>query len=233
MSGLAKTSDANEVIAALKAMANPDNVAGMARFGIVTETALGVSNADLRGMAKKLGRNHERALALWESGIREARLLAAFTEEPKKMNVDQARAWTAECNSWELVDSVNEPIMRAGHGPVLIPEFAADDREFVRRMAFSMICWGAVHQKSLPDEEVIGWLAFVQAHSQDPRNFVRKAVNWALRQIGKRNRACHAAARTLAEELAESADKTARWIGKDALRELESEAVYTRLTKRG
>ncbi|WP_137158096.1 DNA alkylation repair protein [Rhizobium sp. FKL33] len=232
MSGLAKTSDANEVIAALKAMANPDTAAGMARFGIVTETALGVSNTDLRTLGRKIGRNHERALALWESNIREARLLAAFTEEPVRMNVDQARAWTADCNSWELVDAVNEPIMLAGHGPLLIPEFAADDREFTRRMAFSMICWGAVHQKTLPDEDVIGWLAFVQAHARDPRNFVRKAVNWALRQIGKRNRGCHAAARTLAEELAESADKTVRWIGKDALRELESEAVYKRLARR-
>jgi 3-methyladenine DNA glycosylase AlkD len=233
MSGLAKTSSANEVIAALKAMANADNVAGMARFGIVTDTALGVSNAVLRPLGRQIGRDHDRALALWESGIREARLLAAFTEEPKQMDIDQARAWTTDCNSWELVDSVNEPIMRAGHGPVLIPEFAADDREFVRRMAFSMICWGAVHQKTLPDEEVIAWLASVEAQARDPRNFVRKAVNWALRQIGKRNRACHAAALSLAERLAESADKTARWIGKDALRELESEAVYTRLAKRG
>lgn len=232
MSGLAKTSDANEVIATLRAMANSDNVAGMARFGIVTETALGVSNTDLRALGRKIGRDHERALALWGSGIREARLLAAFTEQPQRMTVDQARRWAADCNSWELVDAVNEPIMRAGHGSVLIAEFAADDREFVRRMAFSMICWGAVHQKALADEDVIAWLAFVEAQSRDPRNFVRKAVNWALRQIGKRNRACHAAARTLAEELAESADKTARWIGKDALRELESEAVYKRLARR-
>jgi 3-methyladenine DNA glycosylase AlkD len=233
MSGLAKTSDANEVIAALRAMANPETVAGMARFGIVTETALGVSNPDLHAISRQIGRNHARALALWQSGIREARLLAAFTEEPKRMSIDQARAWAADCNSWELVDSVNEPIMRAGHGPLLIAEFAADDREFVRRMAFSMICWGAVHQKTAPDDAVIAWLVFIEAQARDPRNFVRKAVNWALRQIGKRNRACHAAARALAEQLAESADKTARWIGKDALRELESEAVYTRLAKRG
>ncbi|MDH6268051.1 3-methyladenine DNA glycosylase AlkD [Rhizobium sp. SG_E_25_P2] len=232
MSGLAKTSDANEVIAALRAMANPDAVASMARFGIVTETAIGVSNPDLRALSRKIGRNHDRALALWASGIREARLLAALTEEPRLMSIDQASAWAADCNSWELVDCVNEPIMRAGHGPMLIAEFAGDDREFVRRMAFSMICWGAVHQKALADDDVTGWLVHVEAQARDPRNFVRKAVNWALRQIGKRNRACHAAALALAEHLAESEDKTARWIGKDAVRELESEAVYKRLAKR-
>lgn len=229
MTGLGPSSTAAEIIAHLKTLRNETNIAGMARFGIVTDTALGISNTDLRSLAHQIKTDHARALALWASNIREARLLAAFTDDPKQITIDQARAWTHDCNSWELVDAVNEPIVRTGHHDVLIAEFAASDREFVRRMAFSMICWAAVHLKKEPDARILAWLPVIEAHSTYSRNFVRKAVNWALRQIGKRSLVCHGPALALAEKFAASDDKTTRWIGKDAVRELGSEAVLSKL----
>jgi len=226
---LGPSSTAADIIAHLKTLRNETNIAGMARFGIVTDTALGISNTDLRTLARQIKTDHARALALWASNIREARLLAAFTDDPKQITIVQARAWTHDCNSWELVDAVNEPIVRTGHHDVLIAEFAANDREFVRRMAFSMICWAAVHLKKEPDARILAWLPLIEAYSTDKRNFVRKAVNWALRTIGKRSLACHGPALALAEKLAASADKTERWIGKDAVRELSSDKVLTKI----
>lgn len=218
---LSPSSTAAEVIAHLKSLRNEENVAGMARFGIVTDHALGISNTDLRAIARIIRRNHERALALWDSGIREARLLASYTEEPKKITADQARACAATFNSWEMVDSWSDTFADAGLGPELIPEFIADDREFVRRTGFVMIAWSAVHLKKLPDETFLAFLPVIEAHATDPRNFVKKAVNWALRQIGKRSPGCHGPTLALAERLAASEDRTARWIGKDAARELK------------
>jgi 3-methyladenine DNA glycosylase AlkD len=211
---------AEELIAHLQGLRSEENIAGMARFGIVTDHALGISNVELRAIARKVKRNHQRALALWQSGYREAKLLAAYTEELGKLTADQARTYTSTFNSWEMVDGWADIFADAGLGPVLIPEFAANEREFVRRTAFAMIAWSAVHLKKEPDETFLGYLSLVETHSTDPRNFVKKAVNWALRQIGKRSRTCHAAALELSQALAASTDRTARWIGKDAVREL-------------
>lgn len=221
-----------DILAWLDARRSAKNIAGMARYGIATTRAFGVSNAELRPLARAIGRNHERALALWESGWREARLLAAFTDEKKKVTADQARRWAADFDSWEIVDGVSDLFVDAGLADELAPEFAADDREFVRRAAFAMICWVAVHLKKRPDAEVISFLPLIEAHAKDPRNFVKKAVNWALRSIGKRNIACHRPALALAEKLAASNDRTARWIGKDAVRELTADKTLARLAGR-
>jgi 3-methyladenine DNA glycosylase AlkD len=231
MTGPGPQSAAEEIIAHLQSMRDEANIAGMARFGIETTTALGISNAVLRPMARQIKRNHDRALALWTSDIREARLLAAFTDEPKKVTVEQARRWAADFNSWEIVDTASDLFAEADLQAVLIPEFAADDREFVRRTAFAMMAWSAVHMKKEPDETMLAWLPLIERHASDPRNFVRKAVNWALRQIGKRNMACHALALALAEKLAASADKTERWIGKDAVKELLGDKVIQRVRR--
>jgi 3-methyladenine DNA glycosylase AlkD len=171
----------------------------MGRFGINTQKAFGVGNTTLRPFARTLGRNHERALELWRTGIREARLLALFTEEPARVSPDQARAMSNDFNSWEIVDHASDLFVDAGHLDELVPEFAADDREFVRRTAFAMIAWAAVHLKKRDDADFIGLLPLIERRATDPRNFVRKAVNWALRQIGKRSLACHAPALALAE----------------------------------
>ncbi|KXF76951.1 DNA alkylation repair protein [Paramesorhizobium deserti] len=223
------SSSATDLIAHLKTLRSEENIAGMGRFGIVTETALGISNPDMQKIARLVERNHGRALELWRSGIREARMLAIFTAEPKRLTIGEARAWAADFNSWEIVDAAADLFVEAQLEQELIPALAADEREFVRRSAFAIIAGAAVHLKKEPDETILAWLPLIETHARDPRNFVKKAVNWALRNIGKRNRACHAPALTLAQRLAEQADKTARWIGKDAVKELESPKILERL----
>lgn len=220
---------ADQVIAYLRSQRDETNIEGMGRFGIDTGTALGISNTVLRAIGRKIKRNHDRAVELWKSGIREARLLAAFTAEPRKVTADIARSWAADFNSWEIVDGVSDLFADAQLQSPLIAEFAADDREFVRRTAFAMMAWSAVHMKKDPDATLLAWLPLIETHASDPRNFVKKAVNWALRQIGKRDVACHGPALALAERLAESDDKTKRWIGKDAVKELAGEKVLAKL----
>tara|TARA_R110002020_G_scaffold34066_26_gene103734 strand:+ start:8216 stop:8929 length:714 start_codon:yes stop_codon:yes gene_type:complete len=221
-----------DILAWLEEHGSSENLAGMARFGIDTAKAFGVGNALLRPFAKTLGRNHERALDLWQTGYREARLLAIFTDEPARVSTDQARAMAADFNSWEIVDHAADLFVDAGHLDGLAPEFANDDREFVRRTAFAMIAVAAVHLKKEPDATLTGYLPLIEKHATDPRNFVRKSVNWALRNIGKRNPACHAPALELAEKLATSMDKTARWIGKDAVRELTDARTMERVSRK-
>ena len=223
---------AQDAIEHLRSLASQRDVEGMGRCGIDTSNALGVSNAVLRPLARKLKPNHERAGQLWASGIREARVLALFSEEPEKVTAAQARAMAAEFNSWEIVDHSADLFCDAGLVDELIPEFAADEREFVRRAAFAMMASGSVHLKKRPDADIVAWLPLIEAHSTDSRNFVKKAVNWALRQIGKRSLACHAPALALAENLAGSDDRTARWIGKDAVKELTAEKTLERLARK-
>jgi len=226
---LSPSSPADAVIAHLQSLRREENRAGMARFGIETTTALGISNADLRRVAQKIKPDHGRSLVLWDSGIREARLLASFTGEPGKLTLDTARQWAGDFNSWEIVDGVADLFVDAQLENTLIPEFAADEREFVRRSAFAMIAVSAVHLKNEPDDTILAWLALIEAHAGDERNFVKKAVNWALRQIGKRSTRCHGPALSLARTLAAGSDRTARWIGRDAVRELTSSAVLQKL----
>jgi 3-methyladenine DNA glycosylase AlkD len=223
---------AAEAIAHLRMLASAENRAGMARFGIETSSALGVGNTTLRQLARKMKRDHMRATELWASGIREARLLAAFTDEPAKVTREQCRAWAADFQSWEIVDGVSDLFVDTPFWRELIDEFAADEREFVRRAAFAMLAWAAVHLKQEPDAIFNGCLPLVERHAGDPRNFVRKAVNWALRQIGKRSMALHAPALAMGQKLAASSDKTARWIGKDAVKELSDPKMLERLGKR-
>jgi len=228
---LTPASDATAVVARLKEMGSEVNRAGMARFGIETGTALGISSTDLRRLARNLKRDHARALTLWQSGLREARLLAAFTDEPGKMDIAQCRDWAGDFNSWDIVDGVAALFVDTPFWQDLIGKFAADEREFVRRAAFAMLVWAAVHRKKEPDATFVAYLPLIEAHAVDARNFVRKAVNWALRQIGKRSAGLHAPALALARKLAASDDSTARWIGKDAVRELTDAKTLERLAK--
>ena len=220
---------AQDIVVYLRLIGTEENRAGMARFGINTATALGVGNSDLRSLARKVKRNHERSLALWESGIREARLMAAFTGEPKKITIDECRRWADDFESWEVVDTVSDLFVDTPFWRDLIKEFAADEREFVRRTAFAMLAWAAVHLKKEPEATFLSHLPLIALHAVDERNFVRKAVNWSLRQIGKRSMELHAPALALAQKLAASSDKTARWIGKDAVKELTAAKTLERL----
>lgn len=223
---------AKDAIDHLRTLGKEENLAGMARFGINTDTALGVGNAELRPLARRIKRDHDRALNLWASGIREARLLAAFTEEPAKVTKQQCRRWAADFDSWEIVDGVSDLFVDTPFWRELIEEFAADEREFVRRTAFSMLAFASVHLKKEPDAIFAGYLALIECHADDPRNFVRKAVNWALRQIGKRSMTLYDPALAMARKLAGSTGRTARWIGKDAVQELTAPRTIERLRGR-
>ena len=229
---LGKSATVDAIIGHLSALESPVNKAGMARYGIRADRAFGVSNALLRPLARQIGRDHGRAMDLWATGWREARLLAAFTADRKKLTREEAESWAADFDSWEIVDGTAALFAETDFWPDLVAEFADDEREFVRRAAFATLVWACVHRKKEPDETFIAWLPLIERHATDPRNYVRKAVNWALRQIGKRSLACHGPALAMAKLLAASEDPTARWIGRDAVRELTSDKMLARLQAR-
>lgn len=224
-------STTKDLIAHLKSVRDDQQVRTMARFAIATETALGISNPTLQKIARQIGKNHSRALELWQSGMRDARMLAIYTADPGKMTSSDVQSWAADFNSWEIVDAAADLLTELPDWQGLVAHFADDDREHVRRAAFAMIAGACVHNKSEPDATFLAFLALIERHRGDPRNFVKKSVNWALRNIGKRNLACHGPALACAERLAESGDKTARWIGRDAIKEFTSEKILARLRK--
>lgn len=229
---LSASANADDVIAALRGLGSQANIDGMARYGIRPAKTFGVSISVLRPLARQIGRDHARALTLWESGWRDARLLAAFTADETKLTFEEAAQWAAGIDSWDVVDGTADLFADASFWPRLVEAFATDEREYVRRMAFAILVWACVHRKKEPDETFIAHLPLIEAHARDPRNFVKKAVNWALRQIGKRSLRCHAPALTLARELAASPDRTARWVGADAVRELTKPSVIERAARR-
>ena len=232
MADLSPGSTAAEVLAHLRTLSSEENRKGMWRFGIKVERALGIPHGPQRDIARKIRRNHERAFELWESGICEAQFIASATADPARFSADNARAWAATFDSWDIVDGVTNLFVDTEHWQALIAEFAEDEREFVRRAAFAMIAWASVHRKKEPDATFERLLPLIEKHAKDSRNFVKKAVNWALRQIGKRSMALHSPALALAEKLAASNDKSERWIGKDAMRELNNPKILERLAKR-
>lgn len=232
MAELGPTSTAAEIIAHLHAIGSEENRQGMKRYGIRIDRALGISHGVQRDIARKIRRNHERALELWATGITEAQFIASVTADPKRFTADDARRWAAEFDSWDIVDGVSDLFVDTDHWLELIEEFAADEREFVRRTAFAMMAWSVVHRKKEPDETFLGFLPTIERYATDDRNFVKKAVSWALRSIGKRSRTMNAAALRTARKLADSSDRTARWIGKEAIRDLTSEKTLAGVDKR-
>jgi 3-methyladenine DNA glycosylase AlkD len=213
--------DLRSVIAELSAIGSEENRAGMARFGINTARAFGISMKALEPLARKYRRNHRLAAELWASGYHEARLLAVLIDDPKEVTPAQMDSWAGDLDSWDLCDQACLKLfVRSPFVEDKIVEWAADEREFVRRAGFALLASYAVHGKDTPDATIVRFLGLVEEHSTDGRNFVRKAVNWALRQIGKRSPALLPPALEIAERLAASDDRTARWIGKDATREL-------------
>jgi 3-methyladenine DNA glycosylase AlkD len=225
---------AASVVAELRAMGSEANRAGMARFGINADRALGVSMAAMRPLERRYRRNHALAQDLWATGIHEARILAAMIEDPTKVTEAQVDAWVVDFDSWDMCDQACMRVFaRTPWVMAKVSEWAADDREFIRRAAFALIAGYTVAAKKAPAAEFIAFLPVIERHATDPRNFVKKAVNWALRQIGKRSMALRAPALALAERLAASPDRTARWIGKDAVRELTDPKQIARILKRG
>jgi 3-methyladenine DNA glycosylase AlkD len=202
----------------------------MGRFGINVDTAFGVGMRDLRPLAKELGRDQGLAQALWATGRHEARHLAIMVAEPKKFSGELAEHWAGDLTSWDLADGLCMHVLRnTSFAHDKIPEWIDDRREFVKRAGFALIATCAVHHKRLDDAVFSAYLEAIESRADDPRNFVKKAVNWALRQIGKRSVALHGPALELAQRLARSHDKTERWIGNDATRELSDPKTLARL----
>ena len=219
-----------QVMEELRAMAKPGNLAGMSRYGICTQQTLGVSIPKLRSLARRLGRDHALALDLWATGVHEARILAALVDEPSRVDAGQMDAWASEFDSWDVCDQVCANLFdRTPYAWDKALEWAERDQEFVKRAAFALMAALAWHDKAATDERFLAFLPVIAGAADDERNFVKKAVNWALRGIGKRSRALNAAAVATAAEIEKQGSRSARWIAKDALRELSSEAVQKRL----
>lgn len=220
----------DQIIHRLKEMSDPQNVAGMARFGIQTENALGVPIPELRKLAREVGRNHLLAQQLWQTNIHEAQLLAAYVDDPQQVNKQQMEQWVRDFNSWDICDQVcNHLFRKTPFARQVALKWSRAQAEFVKRAGFVMMSVLAVHDKKSGDQSFLDFLKIIQQEAQDERNFVKKAVNWALRQIGKRNRNLHRAALITAEEIKRLDSRTARWVATNALQELRSEKILRKL----
>ncbi len=214
---------APEILAALRAEANPANVAGMARYGISTEGTLGVPVHVIRSIAKRAGRDHLLALELWDSGIHEARILATIVADPALVTRREMDRWARDFDSWDVCDQACQNLFRnSPHAWDMAVKWSTARREFVRRSGFSLMAGLAIKAKQAPDERFVALLPLIAAAATDERNMVKKAVNWALRSIGKKNHALRAHAIRTAREITQIDSRAARWIASDALRELTS-----------
>lgn len=220
------------VLKKLKARGTRRNLAGMARFGIPAAGRLGVSMPDIRRIAKEAGRDHALALSLWKSGIGDARIVASLVADPRLMTGAKMERWVADFDSWDVCDQV---CMNLFHDVTsarrMIRVWARRDEEFVRRAAYALLACFAWHGDGIPDGWFITLLPLIKRGARDERNFVKKAVNWALRNIGKRNLPLNRAAIRTARELAHMESRSARWVGTDAIRELAGAAVQQRLRR--
>ena len=215
-----------QIIANLKQYANAQAVEGMARFGIRPTQALGISIPTLRKMAKEIGRNQVLALELWDSGIHEARLLASMIAEPRLVSAGQMEEWVNDFDSWDLCDQVCGNLFdKTPYAYQKAVQWSQQEQEFVRRAGFVMMAELAVHDKQAPDEAFLPFFPLIKQYADDERNFVKKAVNWALRQIGKRNDHLRGLALACAYDIQRMDSKTARWVAKDALKELQAREI--------
>lgn len=211
----------DDILTHLRSLGSAHNLEGMARFGITTDRALGVSLNDLRPFARTLGKDHGLALALWATGYREARLLAALVDRPQWVTEAQMDQWVGEFDSWDVCDTVCGTLLdKTPYAYAKARQYAGEEREYVKRAGFALMAWLACHDKQQPDETFVALLPLIVAASDDERNFVKKAVNWALRGIGKRNPTLLSLAIETAEQIGRRDSKSARWIARDALREL-------------
>jgi len=221
---------AEEILNRLKAVADPDKVAGMAQYAVGGAHTLGISVPALRKLAKEIGQDHQVAQELWTSGIHEARILASMIDPPRQVTEAQMEAWVKDFDSWDVCDQCCLNLFRKTpltHQKAV--EWSGREPEFVKRTGFALMATLAVHDKKAGDEVFIAFLPLIKREAIDERNFVKKAVNWTLRQIGKRNLNLNRAAVETAEEIQQLDSKSARWIAADALRELTGEKVQQKL----
>lgn len=221
-----------EIIARLKALSNPESVAGMQRFGIQSKNMLGISMPTLRALAKELGKNHELALQLWNSKIHDAQILATMVDIPELVTEKQMEQWVTAFDSWAICDQCcNNLFYKTPFAYQKLVVWSKREEEYVKRAGFVLMAVLAVHDQDAVDKQFLSFLPIIKRESGDPRNFVKKAVNWALRQIGKRNRILNQAAIDTARQIQKLDSKSAKWIASDALRELTNKNLKTKERK--
>jgi 3-methyladenine DNA glycosylase AlkD len=222
--------EVESALAWLKKHSSRANRDGMARYAIPSDHAYGVAMRDIKALGKKLGRNHPLALALWDTGVYEARMLASFVGDPKELTPAQMDRWCRDFDNWAFCDAMAFNLFdRSPHAWPKVVEWSSRKKEFEKRTAFALLWSLTVHDKKAGNQPFLEGLALIEREAGDDRNFVRKAVNMALRAVGKRNRALNTAAVAVACRLAKSKDAAAKWVGTDALRELTSPGVAKRL----
>jgi 3-methyladenine DNA glycosylase AlkD len=221
------------VLREMKTLADPRVRAKMSYFGVNVPKAYGVSTPVLQALAKHIGKNHQLAQELWESGIHEARILATFIGEPEKVSAAEMERWARDFDSWDVVDATC-CYLYAQATPAWnkAAEWSRRSEEFVKRASFSLVAYLSYKNKVAPDARFVKFLRVIEREAHDERNFVRKAVNWALRNIGKRNVRLNREAIRAAEKIRRQDSRAARWIAADALRELKSAAVQKRLRRK-
>ena len=223
-----------EILRKLESLGSAENVAGMERFGISTSNSFGIPTPVLKQFAKEVKRSaadpHQLALELWKTGNYEARAVAFMIDDPKLVTAVQMEAWSKDFDNWATVDGACSYLFcRTSLAYEKAREWAERKPEFIKRAGFALMAYLAVHDKKAHDDKLATFLPLIEKHSDDDRNFVKKAVNWALRQIGKRSLDLNRLAVETAERIKQQDSKSARWIASDALRELKSEAVVARL----
>jgi 3-methyladenine DNA glycosylase AlkD len=207
----------------MRGQGDPKVIESMRHFGIEVQKGFGLTTPQIRAIARTIRRNQMLAEQLWETGIHDARVLAALIGDPRTISRSTMDRWAADFDSWGICDACSYCLFdQTPYAIVKINKWAKDKREFVRRAAFAAIAGMAVHDKKAPDETFLAFLPLIEKYAFDNRNFVRKAVNWALRGIGKRNAALLPAAIECAERIRQQATSSARWIAADALRELRA-----------
>lgn len=226
--------DKDEVLKWLERKGTRRYVEGMARYGIQTnKRVFGVSVGTMQSLAKQLGKDHALATELWKSGCYEGQMLAALIDDPKRVTRSQMNAWAADFDNWAICDTACFHLFdRTPFAWEKARQWPTSRREFVKRAAFALMASLTLHDKSAPDSQFLALLPLIEEGAHDERNFVKKAVNWALRSIGKRSLTLNAAAIASAKRLALSEQASCRWVGKDALRELAGPKVQSRLARR-
>jgi len=220
----------DDVVGRLRKLGSKSVRDGMLRYGIPNENAFGVSVGKIQKLSKELGRNHELALALWETGFYEARMLAAFVDDPKLVTPAQMDRWCKDFDNWGIVDTVCFKLFDVTpHAWKKVEQWSKRRDEFQRRAAYALLACLGVHDKHASNEKFIACFPLIEAAATDDRNFVKKGVSWALRVIGRRNLELNNAATELAQRLSDSPDPTSRWLGKEALREFKRPVVRRQL----
>ena len=227
----------DEIIKKLESLKNPDNIAGMARFGIVTKKTFGISAPVLKQLAKEIknqtANRHSLALELWQTEIHEARIIAYLIDNPKDVTEKQMEKWVKDFDNWAICDGAcGHLFCRTKFAYQKAFEWAERENEFIKRAGIVLMAWLAVHDKKADDERIAEFLPILETKADDERNFIKKAVNWSLRQIGKRNLHLNKLAIESAARIKAQNTKSARWIAADALRELRHEKTQERLLKK-